>query len=180
MKTVKIKKSDLAKLPPSILNDPEAMAIIHKILDNFTEIERRYGFDLVLESDAPAPVEHEAAPVESAPVATGPTCTLSKLGTSGTDLTFHLEHSHDWPIEHGGEHDFVGDLMMQSDQMPKAVKVDGMSTANVKAGHKTLSNAFGGGDHSLNVARGEHLRVWIRQGKLTSNIVDWHWPLAGT
>ena len=40
---------------------------------------------------------------------------------------------------------------------------------------------MGNGEHSLNVSKGEAVKVWIKgEGGRKSNVVDWIWPLPST
>ena len=88
-KRVKIKQSDLAKLPASIRNDPDKMAIVNTILSTYTKLEAKYGYDLFLEVveavPVPTPTQPTGAILASCKWVKFPMVNVKYSGTDGWD-----------------------------------------------------------------------------------------------
>jgi len=165
-KQVKIKQSDLDKLPASIRNDPKKMAAINKILTTYTKLEAQYGYDLVLEVAESIPA--------IVPAVVGPRI-VSIKHRGDDDVFIRTEGCDEWPIKQGKEKATQGKLYI------KGEFVDSMRPDQMDGALKELTNAFGVGEHSINARRGEIVPVYIKahDGKKTA-IFEWAWPFNDT
>lgn len=169
-KQVKIKQSDLQKLPAAIRNDPKAMAAVNTILTTYTKLEAKYGCDLVLEvaESIPAVV----------PAVVGPRI-VSIKSRGKWDVFIRAEGCDDWPTKtetkSGKSKTTQGKLFI------KGEFVDAMRPDQFRGALKELNNAFGVGEHSINAQPGEMVPVVIRSYDGRSTIVfDWKWPFEAT
>lgn len=112
--------------------------------------------------------------VEQPPVAQGPRIVSAKKGP-GRTICVKTEGCDRWPQSDGAKHTqgklYIGDVF-----------VDAMTPGQMKGDPKTLDNAFGSGEHSINAREGETLSITVRRldGKERTPPAPFKWEFPST
>lgn len=149
-------------------------ALMDQILIQVTEQQHPEWVNTNVVVETPEqPTPPPTTPAVSNEVVVGPT--LSGLKAVGGNLHFKFTGYEDWPHNNEGKK-LIGKLMV------KGVFVDSISLDNAKTGNKTMENAFGVGEHSIDAQHGEIVPVYIisNDKKRKTNVVMWPWAFPST
>lgn len=155
----------------------------NKALDAGLEYARTNALPAQAVATTPAVITGQVDAVEAtngAPVVVqGPRIVSVKAGP-GETICVKTEGC-DWPQSGGAKHT-MGKLMIGTSGYPNGVYVDAMTPDQMRGNPKTLANAFGSGEHSLDVRQGDSVQVWVTSldGKRRTPAVSFIWKWRST
>lgn len=157
------------ELLAALVSTPDAKLLTEMLLARCQEA--------LAKPDEPVVVEPQPEPPDSV----GPRI-VSVKDAGGEHISVTVEGWESWPSKGSKGKTVRGRLCIGTKAKPSGEMVDYMTGSQMKGGRKTMGNAFGSGEHSLDVSKGETVQVWVESldKKQRTQKVPFVWPWKST